>query len=395
MALLEIIGITRRFGDFEAVKNVSFAVESGEFFTLLGPSGCGKTTILRMVAGFDLPDEGRILLDGRDLAATPAEKRPIHTVFQSYALFPHLTVGQNVAFPLRMAKVAEAELKRRVGETLEQVHLAELAGHYPHEISGGQKQRVALARGLVNKPRLLLLDEPLGALDLKLREEMQLELIKLQRDVGVTFVFVTHAQPEALALSHRIAVMNQGRIEQLDAPSRIYGFPANRFVADFIGNCNLLEVQVVERRDGELRLQAAGLGEIVAPASEAVGDRGVLALRPEQVRIFAADEAPPFGKGGLGGISATADQADRGEIPIAPLYPRMRASRQGEENHFPGTVRDFLYVGDVTTYQVVLDNGFELSALRPNDAPGRARFFEIGDRVRVSWDREAGHYVPD
>lgn len=330
MALLEIIGITRRFGDFEAVKNVSFAVESGEFFTLLGPSGCGKTTILRMVAGFDLPDEGRILLDGRDLAATPAEKRPIHTVFQSYALFPHLTVGQNVAFPLRMAKVAEAELKRRVGETLEQVHLAELAGHYPHEISGGQKQRVALARGLVNKPRLLLLDEPLGALDLKLREEMQLELIKLQRDVGVTFVFVTHAQPEALALSHRIAVMNQGRIEQLDAPSRIYGFPANRFVADFIGNCNLLEVQVVERRDGELRLQAAGLGEIVAPASEAVGDRGVLALRPEQVRIFAADEAPPFGKGGLGGIPVVLHAATSLNLGISAGAVATGTGRTGQ-----------------------------------------------------------------
>jgi len=359
MALLEIRDITRRFGDFEAVKNVNFAVESGEFFTLLGPSGCGKTTILRMIAGFDLPDEGQFLLDGRDLAGTPAEKRPIHTVFQSYALFPHLTVGQNVAFPLRMAQVAEAEVRRRVGETLDQVHLSELADHYPHEISGGQKQRVALARGLVNRPRLLLLDEPLGALDLKLREEMQLELIKLQREVGVTFVFVTHAQPEALALSHRIAVMNQGRIEQLDVPSRIYGFPANRFVADFIGNCNLLEARVLERREGELRLMAAGLGEILAPPTGAIGDTGVLALRPEQVRIHAEDAA------------------------------------SGEGNRFPGTVRDFLYVGDVTTYQVVLDNGFELAALRPNDAPGRARFFEVGDRVTMSWDRGAGHYVPD
>jgi len=389
MALLEIRDITRRFGDFEAVKNVSFAVDSGEFFTLLGPSGCGKTTILRMIAGFDLPDEGRILLDGRDLAGTPAENRPIHTVFQSYALFPHLTVCQNVAFPLRMAKVPDSELKRRVEETLEQVHLGELADHYPHEISGGQKQRVALARGLVNRPRLLLLDEPLGALDLKLREEMQLELIKLQREVGVTFVFVTHAQPEALALSHRIAVMNRGRIEQLDAPSRIYGFPANRFVADFIGNCNLLEARVLERRDGELRLMAEGLGVILAPASEAASDTGVLALRPEQVRISSARVSPPFGKGGLGGILATGGEAEGGEIPLSPPLEK------GEENRFPGTVRDFLYVGDVTTYQVELDIGFRLSALRANDASGRARFFEVGDRVTVSWAREAGHYVPD
>jgi spermidine/putrescine transport system ATP-binding protein len=279
-------------------------------------------------------------------------------------------VGQNVAFPLRMSGVNEAELRRRVADTLEQVHLAELAEHYPHEISGGQKQRVALARGLVNRPRLLLLDEPLGALDLKLREEMQLELIKLQREVGVTFVFVTHAQPEALALSHRIAVMNQGRIEQMDTPSRIYSFPKNRFVADFIGNCNLLEAGVVERREGLLRLEAAGLGEILAPATEEVnvGDKGVLALRPEQVRISAAENPPqpPFEKGGSHGA-----------------------------NRFPGTVRDFLYVGDVTTYQVALDNGKELAALRPNDAPGRARFFEVGDRVTVSWAEDAGHYVRD
>ncbi len=361
MALLEIRNITRRFGAFEAVKDVSFDVASGEFFTLLGPSGCGKTTLLRMIAGFDLPDVGRILLDGRDLANTPAERRPIHTVFQSYALFPHLTVGQNVAFPLRMARVNEVELRRRVAEALEQVHLSQLAGHYPHEISGGQKQRVALARGLVNRPRLLLLDEPLGALDLKLREEMQLELIKLQREVGVTFVFVTHAQPEALALSHRIAVMNQGRVEQLDEPSRLYSFPKNRFVADFIGNCNLLDARVVEHREGRFHLEAAGLGAILAPAAEGArrGDNGVLALRPEQIRIDA--------------LGSAADHA----------------------NHFPGTVRDFLYVGDVTTYQVTLDNGHELAALRANDAPGRARFFEIGDRVTVSWAWDAGHYVRD
>lgn len=393
MALLEIRDITRHFGAFTAVKDVSFDVESGEFFTLLGPSGCGKTTILRMIAGFDLPDAGQILLDGRDLASTPAEQRPIHTVFQSYALFPHLTVGQNVAFPLRMAGVNEAELRRRVAETLEQVHLAELAEHYPHEISGGQKQRVALARGLVNRPRLLLLDEPLGALDLKLREEMQLELIKLQREVGVTFVFVTHAQPEALALSHRIAVMNQGRIEQLDEPSRLYSFPKNRFVADFIGNCNLLEASVVERRDGLLRLQAAGLGEILAPAVEGVkvGDKGVLALRPEQARIGAAEMLnPPLSKGGGEDLSTLGDDGTS-KNPPPPFFDKGGS----HVNSFPGTVRDFLYVGDVTTYQVTLDNGQELAALRANDAPGRARFFEIGDRVRVSWAWDAGHYVRD
>lgn len=389
MALLEIRHMSRRFGEFEAVCDVSFAVESSEFFTLLGPSGCGKTTILRMIAGFDLPDGGQILLDGKDLVNTPAEKRPIHTVFQSYALFPHLTVGQNVAFPLRMAGVGDAELKRRVAATLEQVHLPELADHYPHELSGGQKQRVALARGLVNKPRLLLLDEPLGALDLKLREEMQLELIKLQREVGVTFVFVTHAQPEALALSHRIAVMNRGRIEQLDEPSRIYGFPKNRFVADFIGNCNLLEARVAERLDGRLLLEATGLGEIIAPASEGskTGDPGVLALRPEQVHISGV--SPPLSKGGRGDSSMPVAE-DAPWNPPQPLF-----DKGGSENAFPGTVKDFLYVGDVTTYQVALDNGQELAALRANNAPGRARFFEIGDRVTVSWAQDAGHFVAD
>lgn len=360
MSLLEICNVTRRFGDFEAVKDVSFSVEAGEFFTLLGPSGCGKTTLLRMIAGFDLPDTGQILLDGRDLADTPPERRPIHTVFQSFALFPHLTVAQNVAFPLRMARVPPAELKRRLAEALDRVHLTALADHYPNELSGGQKQRVALARGLVNRPRLLLLDEPLGALDLKLREEMQLELIRLQREVGITFIFVTHSQPEALALSHRIAVMREGRIEQLDEPSRIYGFPVNRFVADFIGNCNLLEASVEAVDAGGLTLAIAGLGAIRAPADgrSRPGDKGVLALRPEQVHV-------------AGVVDASWD------------------------NRFPGTVEDFLYVGDVTTYAVRLDNGVRLQALMPNAAPGRAKFYEIGDRVEVGWSGAAGHYVRD
>jgi spermidine/putrescine transport system ATP-binding protein len=245
MALLEIRNVIRRFGDLVAVDNVSINIEAGEFFTLLGPSGCGKTTLLRMIAGFDLPDGGQILLDGKDLADTPPEKRPIHTVFQSYALFPHMTVTGNISFPLRMAGKSPDEIAVKVKDVLEQVHLSDKGGSFPHELSGGQKQRVALARGLVNRPRLLMLDEPLGALDAKLREEMQIELISLQRDVGITFVFVTHSQAEALALSHRIAVMNAGRIEQMDEPSKIYSFPANRFVADFIGNINMLQAEVL------------------------------------------------------------------------------------------------------------------------------------------------------
>ncbi len=359
MPILEIRNVTRRFGALDAVRDVSLSIEAGEFFTLLGPSGCGKTTLLRMIAGFDLPDAGQILLDGKDLAATPPEHRPIHTVFQSYALFPHMTVWQNIAFPLKMVRRPDDEIRRRVQQALEQVHLADKSDHFPHELSGGQKQRVALARGLVNKPRLLLLDEPLGALDAKLREEMRGELTALQRETGVTFIFVTHSQQEALALSHRIAVMREGRIEQMDEPARLYGLPRNRFVADFIGDINLLEAQVAEVAHSQLRLAIGALGTVTAPpAGEAkVGDKGVLALRPEQVRLT--------------------PQTQHHELA----------------NHFHGTVRSFLYLGDVTVYTVMLDNGVSLEALSPNSAPGRATFFEVGDDVAVAWRHDAGLFL--
>jgi spermidine/putrescine transport system ATP-binding protein len=361
MPLLEIRDVSRRFADFVAVDHVSLAIEAGEFFTLLGPSGCGKTTLLRMIAGFDLPDDGAILLDGRDLADTPPEKRPIHTVFQSYALFPHMTVANNIAFPLRMAGRPQSEVGERVRESLALVHLEDKGRAYPHELSGGQRQRVALARGLVNRPRLLLLDEPLGALDAKLREQMQIELIALQRDVGVTFVFVTHSQPEALALSHRIAVMRAGRIEQLDEPSKIYGFPKNRFVADFIGNCNMLEAEVRSADGHALGLEVAGLGRVTAPPMPGMqpGRKGALALRPEQVRITAPDAAHELA------------------------------------NHFAGQVHDFLYIGDVTTYVVSLENGVRVEALLANSAPGRARFFEVGEPVRVAWRHDAGVFLAE
>lgn len=358
MALLELRHLTRRFGGIAAVDDVSLGIEAGEFFTLLGPSGCGKTTILRMVAGFDLPDGGAILLDGHSLADIPPEKRPLHTVFQSYALFPHLSVADNVGFPLRMARVPAAEARRRVADMLDTVHLADKADAYPHELSGGQKQRVALARGLVGKPRLLLLDEPLGALDHKLRSAMQSELIALQRNVGITFIFVTHSQPEALALSHRIAVMNAGRIEQLGTPAEIYGHPRNRFVADFIGDINLFDAEIVERAQGTLQFAVAGLGHIVAPPVDSLGRRGVFAIRPEQVHIIAAD-APT-------------------ELP----------------NRFPGTLREFLYVGDVTTYQVELDSGVRIQALLPNAAPARPQL-AAGARVAVAWAGDAGLFLHD
>src|SRR6185295_15876331 len=323
MALLEIRDVTRRFGDFVAVDCVTLSIEAGEFFCLLGPSGCGKTTLLRLIAGFDVPDGGSIWLDGRDMSRVPPERRNVHTVFQSYALFPHMTVADNVGFALAMARTAPSEIKVRVQEALEDVSLGGLARRYPSELSGGQRQRVAVARALINRPKLLLLDEPLAALDAKLKENVQLELITLQKEVGIAFVYVTHDQQEALALAHRIAVMNHGRVEQLDEPSRIYSFPKNRFVADFIGTCNILDAEVV-RMDGErTRLRIDGLGEVVAIQSDGVkvGDRGVLALRPEQVAI-----SP--------------------QLPPGP-----------EENHFSGHVFDFLYLGDVTVYLVELPNG--------------------------------------
>ncbi|MFZ2524245.1 MAG: ABC transporter ATP-binding protein [Candidatus Ferrigenium altingense] len=359
MAQLEIRNVTRRFGNFVAVDDVSLNIEAGEFFTLLGPSGCGKTTILRMIAGFDLPDAGQILLDGKDLADTPAEKRPVHTVFQSYALFPHMTVAQNVAFPLRMARRPAGEVAGMTRDILEQVHLTDKAEAYPHELSGGQKQRVALARGLVNRPRLLLLDEPLGALDAKLREEMQIDLINLQRDVGITFVFVTHAQVEALALSHRIAVMSQGKVEQVDEPARLYGCPQTRFVADFIGHINQIEAQVVQSAHGHLRLAVAGLGEIAAPLHKdvAAGDKGVFAIRPEQVRIGVHDELDEL------------------------------------KNHFAGVVRNLLYRGEVSVYRVELTNGATIEALLPNAAPGKAELFKVGDAVKIGWRQDAGMFL--
>ncbi len=359
MARLELRNVTRRFGEFTAVDDVSLTIESGEFFTLLGPSGSGKTTILRMIAGFDLPDAGQILLDGQDLADTPAEKRPIHTVFQSYALFPHLTVAENISFPLRMARHRPEEIRQRLQGALEQVRLSGKADKYPHELSGGQQQRVALARALVNRPRLLLLDESLSALDAKLREEMQVELINLQRDVGITFVFVTHAQVEALALSHRIAVMNQGRVEQVDEPSRLYGYPRNRFVADFIGHISMMTALVEQVGRGHLHLRVEGLGEIVTPLQPGVaaGDKGVFAIRPEQVRI---------------GV----------QVELAEL-----------KNHFAGTVHSLLYQGDVSVYRVRLDNGTMIEALLPNASPGRAELFKVGAEVRVGWRHDAGGFL--
>ncbi len=362
VALLEIRSVTRRFRDFVAVDAVSLSIEAGEFFTLLGPSGCGKTTLLRMIAGFDQPDGGQIVIDGKDMTGVPPEARDVHTVFQSYALFPHMTVEQNIAFPLKMSRCPAGEIGSRVREALDDVSLLGMEKRFPNELSGGQRQRVAVARALVNRPKLLLLDEPLAALDAKLKEKMQLELIALQKEVGITFIYVTHDQEEALALSHRIAVMNKGRVEQLDEPAVLYSAPKNRFVADFIGECNLLDCTLALQDGGTLDLDVAQLGRVRAAGVEggAGATQGTLALRPEKVSI----------------ARALTDETC--------------------VNRFRGKVHDYLYTGDVTLYIVEVQGGRRIEVMLPNNAVGRSsKFFEPGDAVEIGWREDAGHFLRD
>lgn len=361
MSLLEIKNIVKRFDDFIAVNNVSLNVEAGEFFTLLGPSGCGKTTLLRMLAGFEEPDEGQIFLDGKDISHIPPEKRPVHTVFQSYALFPHMTVRENIAFPLKMVGWDRAKIAAQVNELLEDVRLTQFGKRFPHELSGGQRQRVAIARALVDRPRLLLLDEPLSALDAKLREQMQIELINLQKEVGITFIYVTHDQGEALALSHRIAVMSHGHVEQLDIPEKIYSYPKNRFVADFIGQCNVLEgtVKVVHGETMTVTIKGCGEVQCMAVAGAIEGQRGWLALRPEKVRL---DKTLPH---------------------------------QLEESHFKGRIHDCLYLGDVTIYVVEVAEAVMVETMLPNNIPGVAKFFDDNDEVEIAWRFDAGSFLTE
>ena len=284
---VELDHVVRRFGQIQALSAVSLSVRPGEFFSLLGPSGCGKTTLLRLIAGLDLPDEGTVRIDGADTRDVPAHKRPVNTVFQSYALFPHLNVFDNVVFGLRMNRISPAELAPRARRVMDMVEIAPLADRRPAQLSGGQKQRVALARAIINEPRVLLLDEPLGALDLQLRKQLRAELHNLQRRLGITFIYVTHDQEEALTTSDRIAVMNLGRIEQLGAPKELYERPRTRFVAQFLGSCNLLEGNVQSCRDSFVLVHTAvGVLKIDSSSAEPTSprrERLTLAIRPERV----------------------------------------------------------------------------------------------------------------
>ncbi len=357
---VELVGVNKRFGDFTAVRDLSLEIGRGDFFTLLGPSGCGKTTTLRMVAGFEDSSEGRILLDGVDVAGLPPFRRPTNTVFQSYALFPHLSVEDNVAFGLRRRGVEKQEARRRVAEELELVGLSGEARRKPRQLSGGQQQRVALARALINRPAVLLLDEPLGALDLKLRKGLQIELKRIQREVGITFMYVTHDQEEALTMSDRIAVMNKGVVQQLGSPEEVYERPATEFVAGFIGVSNLMPGRVESSGpDGiELRLDS---GPLVRGRSAelAQGARARAVVRPEKLRVGLVEEP-----------------ADR------------RPSAEG-------IVESAAYLGTSTQMIVKLPDDVRMTVLVPNaDEAERQRLPGAGARVRLSWSPEHMHVLP-
>ncbi len=352
---VELRDVSKRFGNFTAVDDLSLAIGEGEFFTLLGPSGCGKTTTLRMVAGFEEATEGQVLIDGADVVGLPPYKRPTNTVFQSYALFPHLSVADNVAFGLRRKKVDKKEADRRVGEELERVGLAREANRRPSQLSGGMQQRVALARALVNFPKVLLLDEPLGALDLKLRKGLQVQLKGIQRDVGITFVYVTHDQEEALTMSDRIAVMNQGRIEQVADPEDVYDKPASSFVAGFIGVSNLMPGTVkTGGQAGEIELDSGVT--VKAPTDGlSAGERCQAVVRPEKLSI---------GEGGRG-------------------HPSVE-----------GLVESSLYLGTSTQLIVKLPDEVRMTVLVPNaDEAERQQLPGGGAKVKLSWAPDHMHLV--
>lgn len=314
---ISIQDVSKHFGDVRAVDRVSIDIGRGEFFSLLGPSGCGKTTLLRMLAGFEFPTHGEIYIDGQPMSAVPPNHRPINMVFQSYAIFPHLNVKQNIGYALVQDKLPKAEFDARVGEMLEMIKLPGYEERASHELSGGERQRVALARALIRRPKVLLLDEPLGALDKQLRENMQLELRALQRSVGITFVFVTHDQEEALTMSDRIAVMSKGRYLQIDTPTQLYEAPKNREVADFIGTMNFFDARVSDVRAGKVIVDAGPIGNISALPGElpfVAGQLALAAIRPEKISI--SNEKPSNGNSVEGTMDTTAYLGDRSHFYV-------------------------------------------------------------------------------
>ncbi len=352
-AFLRIDSVVKEFGDFRAVDQVSLDIAKGEIFALLGSSGCGKSTLLRMLAGFETPTSGRIILNGQDLAGKPPYERPVNMMFQSYALFPHMTVADNIAFGLRRDGLPQAEIAQRVEEMLRLVQLTQLAARKPHQLSGGQQQRVALARSLAKRPQLLLLDEPLGALDKKLREATQIELVNIIEQVGVTCVMVTHDQEEAMTMASRIAVMSEGRFLQVGSPADIYETPTTRFVADFIGNVNLTDGRIVVDEADHVQIECADfMHHIGHGITGYLGQQVTVAVRPEK-------------------ISLSAEQPE------------------GRFNQVPGTVKEMSYFGDTTLYHLELASGARLKVTVENDSRDRSSAPTWGDRVWAHWQPNA------
>ena len=349
---VQIERISKKFGDFTAVDDISLNIYKGEIFCLLGASGCGKTTLLRMLGGFETPTAGRILIEGEDMTGVPPYQRPVNMMFQSYAIFPHMNVEQNVAFGLKQDGVPKAEIKERVATMLDLVRMGEYARRKPHQLSGGQRQRVALARSLVKRPKLLLLDEPLGALDRKLREHTQFELISLQEKLGVTFIVVTHDQEEAMTLASRIGVMNHGEIVQAGTPSEIYEFPTTKFVADFIGSVNMFQGKLVEDEPDHVRLQSDELGSTVYV------NHGISS--PPEAVVWAA-------------------------IRPEKIFMTLAQPEDARDNCVSGVVQDIAYLGDLSIFLVKLATGKVVRVTRPNTSR-HAEEITWEQRVYLSWD---------
>jgi spermidine/putrescine transport system ATP-binding protein len=356
---VELRDVVKRFDTVTAVDHVSLEIRDGEFFSLLGPSGCGKTTSLRMIAGFEMPTIGEIFIGGVPQGYLPPYKRPVNTVFQHYALFPHMTVEQNVAFGLEMTSVPKPQIKRRVKEVLDLVHLTGMDKRRPKQLSGGQQQRVALARALVNHPRVLLLDEPLGALDLKLRKAMQVELKALQTRVGITFIYVTHDQEEALTMSDRIGVMDGGKLLQVGAPEEVYESPHTRFVSDFIGDTNYLDGYVLSSRGDSY--------EVSIEPGTCVWAKALQDLRPNQ----------------------------RVTVAFRPEKVYLNLEEREEINSLSGMIHDVVYTGSNTTYHIELSNNATLMARQQNIAALPSKQFQTGDRVEVSWPVTCSRAFPN